>query len=1399
MGDIVTTIAVDVTGAGELSALADSANEAAAALDRLEESAGKLGDIGAAGGGADKIGASFDAAAAQVQSAIDKIMASVAKLDDLGASGAGGGGADKIAASFDEAAASVSASVDKMMESAARLDDIGAGDAAAGPGRIADAWTASAAEVSAAADEIEAAQARVTAASADGAAAVTAAQQAQAGSVKAGKAAQEDAAASAEASAKKYHLLALGGAAALAYGIDLAAKLQTGVTRLYTSAGESQANLGMISSGILGLAPQTGQSQASLLSGAYYAESAGFHGANALAVERAAGEGATAEGADLGTVSNALTTLLNDYYGGPQKNAKTQQAQATSGMNAIMAAVGSGKMTLQDLASAMPTLLPTAKSAGLSLAQVLGAESTMTAQGSSALASAQEIRHTITSLEKPTSVQAAEQQMLGINPNQLSKDLGSQGLTGTIAEVDKAIQAHTKDGMVQLDTMNQSALAMKSANEEITALPANLQASAKSYLAGTMSESQWYGLTGQSKSTLSAEDVNLLKQFATTANAAHGYSALEKQGMGNQQTVTAALNAMLGGQVGSQVALQVGGDHLKTFTDNVKTVGDAAEQSGDDIRGWGDVTKTLGFQLKSSEQALMSVATEGGQAVLPGVTDALKGLSSVAGFFAGHQDLTKDLMIGGGALALPALISKVASPVMTGLSTVGTVAEKLNIPGLDKLAGIGQGSGLSGAASGLSGAAGDLASAAGDLSAAAGKLSEGGPGGPLSPGERTAEGGAETEAETAAEGAGGAGIFTKIFGKGSAGAGLSAMAGPVMEGLVAGLIVKGLGDQLAPKGTAAGAYNQMIQQHSGTGGPMSQLNSNVFGGFEGWMTQHIGAPVGNVINRGLSQASQMVTDPFDALFGGGSHPAPHPAAQAAWAPDQIGVGGHASTMKIPAPDTSALKAAKGEVTSDMDGISQVIAAALGHPAKIPAPDLSPLKAAAPQAQAAGQSAGQGFAAGISSESGAVTVAASGLANDAAQGLRVTLISRSPSEVTKRIGKDAGAGFTEGVSSSSPTVKAAAASIGSDSVTSLVQGLEGGTSNLQNAMQAMIGQLANPDAVSTIQQTVQQLISDVPASDTGLVKWLGQQQTKLSNLANKQGALMTQISDAQQVATSQIGNASITGAYGYEPALAASGGPQAAQSLIQGLGLQAGDQKQFAAQINALKGLGLNATSLSQIAGEGAQAGLPLAQGLAQGGKSAVAQINALEAQIIKSSQSIGDVGGTAMYQAGLAVTSGLDNALKASLKQVGSEMATEANEIIKAVEKKLGTGSSSSSSTSASSSAASSAVASTVAASAGSSAAATSSLDRLASAASSAATALGRVSAALGGSGASGSGGGGSGGGGGGGVSHHTHVHVNVQGSVMSENDLMTTVQNGLLRLGANNWATGVIFPNRHN
>jgi hypothetical protein len=292
--------------------------------------------------------------------------------------------------------------------------------------------------------------------------------------------------------------------------------------------------------------------------------------------------------------------------------------------------------------------------------------------------------------------------------------------------------------------------------------------------------------------------------------------------------------------------------------------------------------------------------------------------------------------------------------------------------------------------------------------------------------------------------------------------------------------------------------------------------------------------------------------------------------------------------------------------------------------------------------------------------------------------------------------------------------------------------------------------------------------------------------------------------------------------------------------------QLADTKAFATTLNQLQKEGLNATTESQLAQAGTATGLPLAEGLAQGGKAAIAQVNADEAGIIKASQKIGTTGGTAMYNAGLQASQGLASGLKAALKSVDTDMAKEAALIVSKMEKELGSGAASSASSgSSAASAAASSIATAAAAkgsgkdtaasaadaglsSVGSAASgAASGLSAVASAASGAASALsGLASAAKGGGGGGGGGGGSAGGsgsgssGGGGGVGyqgpdyaiqphymggqppvvHVTHNHTwNVPGFMGTPNDLMTIVQDGLLKLGSQNWQTGVIVPGRHN
>lgn len=1452
-------------------------------IGKIREEMATLGGGGALAdtAGLDSFAAKFDAVAADVGEAAGKIREEVAGLGAVGGSVGEGvaAGADVATGALAKVDEAVAATKSELASAGAGGESLGAGvsagaDEAIGAlGKVDDAAAAAGASikeslttgvgsgVAGASAEIEALEAQIKATVAQTAAlqdkiamssvstanstasaveksraiqeaagtslATTTVEQdaALAQSAQSRRIATRQAAGDAESAAGKYKMLGLAGAAAAAVSVDLAAKFQTSTDRLVTSAGESKANLDQVRTGILDMSVATDTSAENLASGAYWVESAGFHGQRETAVEKAVAEGSQAEGADLPTVANAETTVLTDY-GMTSKNPVQQGKLAIQAMNEIITAVGQGKMTTQGLAQALPTVLPSAKTAGMSLPQVLGSLASMTAQGTTPENAAQEIRHTIGAVTGPNNVQRAEQQMLGIDPNQFSTSLGKQGLTGVVAEADKAIRAHTKNGVVQLDTMNQAALAMRSANEEITALPKNLQSSAKGFLDGTLSQAKWYALTSPSKSPLSGRDVNLLKQFGETADTAKGFNSLVRSGAGDEQTPLAALKAIFGGQVGAQVAQQLGGSHMGATQADVGKVDEAAQKTGKDIANWGLITRQFGFQMGAAKNAVEAVGIEAGTALLPFATGAMHAVSTVGGFLAKNPDLTKAVTLGGGAVGAVALTGKLASGIT---SSIGKLGQIFKIPGADKLASAGKsasGAGAIDAAAGnLDTSASSLSAAAGELSTAAGKIESANPvipkdepadgnGGGLPAGgkpeendvKQRAESSAESDVEGGAEGgAGFLGInaISKFFGKagGEGGgfdtAGMDAAKNPIVAGVAAGLILRGFSDSQAPKGTPAGQISADVQRSN----PMSP--DWAIGGLIGKAgTSSIGLDIGSFLTKALGLGAPAVvganqesrfssrfgitepgtvasappkpvpvnkwsaafaasnaagssemhaaakTAPLDmssldagkakALSSGEgiqqsvqravSKPVKFPAmdlsaltsAKARVASDAAGIGQAASSAlkkpaKMPAPDMSSLDAAKAKAMSAGQGISQGVSSAMKKPAKMTAPDLSSLDAAKAKAMSAGEGIQQaaqtavqkpvhaaspdlsayaaaagparadgaqidaGLAGGIRGNEGVVVAAAQAVAAAASAAMASALQVKSPSRVTAKIGEETSAGLAKGIKDGTDKAKTSALTLSAATITSITEGLQGGKSAVDAAMQAVTGKGSRPQDITTIISTISTLKGDVAKAladkqiskpeDSALTKLLAADNTKLQALSAQRAKIEQEITDAGQIAQQAISNASIMNAQQATPI----DPTQAVSSIaiIQGMQTQATQAKQFAQQIGELGKKGLNATSLNQITQSGATAGLPITQSLLSGGPKAIQQINALEKQIQGSASKLGNSAAPAMYAAGAAATAGLAAGLKSSLAGIDKAITSMADQIVASVKKAL--------------------------------------------------------------------------------------------------------------------------------
>jgi len=487
-----------------------------------------------------------------------------------------------------------------------------------------------------------------------------------------GKAAEESAAksdASIAASGKSVMGMAtqfgkLAGITELAIGVDAvhqAGNYQQSLTKLATTAGESTGNLKLVGDGMLSMAGQVGVSAQNLAKSMYVVESAGFHGADALMVMKSAAQGAKQENADLGHVTDAVTTALHDY-----NLPATDAAKVTS---QLITAVSHGKTTFDELTGAMHSVTPVAAAAGISLAEASGALSAMTASGMSADQAAQNLGSTIKGLAAPTQPVIKEMAALGLSSVELSKNLGQKGVAGTLQEVSEAIlKKMGPAGTTLLDTMNQSKLAGADAAKMFESLPEPAKKVAQAVMDGAMSFKE-YRKTGGG---LTVENKAMADSWLTQYKNASGFSQALKSGGNDTQTYMEALKRATGTTDGMAVALQVTGEHAGATNEAIKDIAAASAQADGNIKGWSEVQGNFNQQLSEVVNGLKSWVIELGQHLLPKATEFLGWLKDAAHWMGDHATLMKTI----GEVILGAAAALVIYKTAMGAAEIATTAWK---------------------------------------------------------------------------------------------------------------------------------------------------------------------------------------------------------------------------------------------------------------------------------------------------------------------------------------------------------------------------------------------------------------------------------------------------------------------------------------------------------------------------------------------------------------------------------------------------------------------------------------------------------------------------------------------------------------------------------------------------
>lgn len=486
-----------------------------------------------------------------------------------------------------------------------------------------------------------------------------------------------------------------------AVATDQAAKYQKSLNTIQVATDRTNREMAAGSKGLLTIAKSTGTMLGDLTDSFYVASKSGLSVAKSLEVTRAAAQGAKAEGADLGTVTDALTSIMASYG----KSIKSPVA----GMNEIIRGAGLAKTTTQDFSASLSNVVPIASALGISFDQVAGAIATMTQHGETAQRATDNLSNLITNLAGQNNVAASALGQLGINTIDLSRNLGKRGLTGSLNLVLDAIAKHSKAGLVVTDAFKQSATATASLRQELDAMPPALQKQAQAFDSGKTSYKDFYTFV----KSLGGQQFQLGKGFIATEATAKGFNSQLKSGNSTTSTLARTLQKALGGVTGMRTALMLSGNSAKTFASDTKAVGKAALNAGSDVLGWNKTQDTLAVKMDKAKASLQVLAVEIGTKLIPVVGKIVDGISSAVHWFENLSGTQKKVLVWsvgilaamgpilliGGKLALLGRGIMLASTTITGAFTrIATGASVTNLRLASAMRGIG--SAIGGAAIG---------------------------------------------------------------------------------------------------------------------------------------------------------------------------------------------------------------------------------------------------------------------------------------------------------------------------------------------------------------------------------------------------------------------------------------------------------------------------------------------------------------------------------------------------------------------------------------------------------------------------------------------------------------------------------------------------------------------------
>lgn len=221
--------------------------------------------------------------------------------------------------------------------------------------------------------------------------------------------------------------MAGGLAAGMAVSTEKAVKFEASMMKIQTQAGATAGDVKVLSAQVLGLAKTSQQGPEKLSEALYHLKSVGMDNADAMKALKTSSDLAAVGGADLEATTNALAGAWRTGIKGA-----TSFGQSAATLNSI---IGAGNMTMEDMVAALGTgILPTAKTFGLTFAQVGGALALFTDEGVDSASAATRLRMSISLLAAGSPAANKQLAKIGLTTDKLGNAMRSKdGLIGAVS------------------------------------------------------------------------------------------------------------------------------------------------------------------------------------------------------------------------------------------------------------------------------------------------------------------------------------------------------------------------------------------------------------------------------------------------------------------------------------------------------------------------------------------------------------------------------------------------------------------------------------------------------------------------------------------------------------------------------------------------------------------------------------------------------------------------------------------------------------------------------------------------------------------------------------------------------------------------------------------------------